>query len=113
MPGSWIKRLLVRMPKQMLLSARKLSTQSVENRKPYESIPLVTGGLPFVGSMARIGDLPGGINRAVDNIRKLRRQFDPDGKHGIIRLTGPSTNPKGDGRVVMIFHPDDVKAVFG
>ena len=118
MPGSLQRMFLVRTPKHVSsLISRSLSAnadaQSKEDLKPYESIPLVTGGLPFIGSMARLGDKPGGLPRAVDNIRKLRTELGQDGKDGIIRMTGPAMNPEGDGRVVMVFHPDDVKAVFG
>ena len=59
----------------------------------------------------RLGDKPGGIEKASDNLRKLRKEFDKE-NIGLMRMNSKAMNPEGEGRIVWVFHPDDVKAVF-
>ena len=61
---------------------------------------------------SRLGDKPGGLAKAADNLRKLRKEFDTENV-GILRFDSKMMNPEGDGRVILVSDPDDIRAAFG
>ena len=51
---------------------------------------------------------PHGLKKLTKNLKLLREKYDPDNVN-LLRMNSKMINQEGEGRILTIFEPDDVK----